>query len=204
MSAEGQATRPLEDIRTEIDTIDAQVRELIMRRMDCSAQVAAAKLAAGSTEVFRPDREASMLEHHGALVPQERRAGYQAALRRVVEASRSYQYGIMYAQLGDAATCGQLPGAELLEERGRFVELQLSCLGTAASLATLLGMVAEHGVGLAGIEQLSAGEGAAEGAGEGAVRYRLTLAADAASPAVRKLLWQLSKESLELRITAVR
>ena len=154
MSAEGQATRPLEDIRTEIDTIDAQVRELIMRRMDCSAQVAAAKLAAGSTEVFRPDREASMLDHHGALVPKERRAGYRAALRRVVEASRSYQYGIMYAQLGDAATCGQLPGAELLEERGRFVELQLGCPGTAASLATLLGMVAEHGVGLAGIEQL--------------------------------------------------
>ena len=49
MSAEGRGARPLEDIRTEIDAIDAQVRELIMRRMDCSAQVAAAKLAAGST-----------------------------------------------------------------------------------------------------------------------------------------------------------
>ena len=171
-----------------------------MRRMDCSAQVAAAKLAAGSTEVFRPDREASMLDHHGALVPKERRAGYRAALRRVVEASRSYQYGIMYAQLGDAATCGQLSGAELLEGKGQLVELELGCPGTAASLATLLGMVAEHGVGLAGIEQLSA----AGGADEGAVRYRLTLAADAADPALRKLLWHLSKESLDLRITAVR
>lgn len=200
MSAEGRGARPLEDIRTEIDAIDAQVRELIMRRMDCSAQVAAAKLAAGSTEVFRPDREASMLDHHGALVPKERRAGYRAALRRVVEASRSYQYGIMYAQLGDAATCGQLSGAELLEGKGQLVELELGCPGTAASLATLLGMVAEHGVGLAGIEQLST----AGGAGESAVRYRLTLAADAADPALRKLLWQLSKESLDLRITAVR
>ena len=171
-----------------------------MRRMDCSAQVAAAKLAAGSTEVFRPDREASMLDHHGALVPKERRAGYRAALRRVVEASRSYQYGIMYAQLGDAATCGQLSGAELLVGRGQLVELELGCPGTAASLATLLGMVAEHGVGLAGIEQLST----ACGAGESAVRYRLTLAADAADPALRKLLWQLSKESLDLRITAGR
>ena len=55
-------------------------------------------------------------------------------------------------------------------------------------------------MGLAGIEQLSA----AGGADEGAVRYRLTLAADAADPALRKLLWQLSKESLDLRITAVR
>ena len=72
-------------------------------------------------------------------------------------------------------------------------------LGTT-SLAALLDMVAEHGVDLAGIEQLSA----AGGAGEGAVRYRLTLAADAADPALRKLLWQLSKESLDLRITAVR
>ena len=58
----------------------------------------------------------------------------------------------------------------------------------------------ECNISLAGIEQLSA----AGGAGEGAVRYRLTLAADAADPALRKLLWQLSKESLDLRITAVR
>ncbi|MGN0072216.1 MAG: chorismate mutase [Coriobacteriales bacterium] len=186
----------LVDIRTQIDALDAQLRELMMRRMDCSRQVAAAKLAAGSTEVFRAEREAQILERLGSEVPSERRSAYLASVRKLIECSRSYQYALMYAQLGDAATAQQLPGAELLQGEGRTVEFELTRAAQPGALATALGFAAEKGFRLVAIEQL--------GAGEGRVSFRLVLEASPSDPQLRCLLWQLAKESLDLRITAVR
>lgn len=37
----------LEDVRKEIDALDPQIKTLILRRMDCSLEVAKAKQAAG-------------------------------------------------------------------------------------------------------------------------------------------------------------
>ena len=186
----------LDDVRAQIDELDSQIRELLMRRMDCSEQVAAAKLAAGSTEVYRAEREAQILERLGAQVPSERRAPYLAAVRKLIECSRSYQYALMYAQLGDAATAGQLPGAELLQGGGSAVELELTRADEPGALATALGFVAERGVRVLALEQL--------GPGEGGTRYRLELGASPADPRLRCLLWQLAKESCSLRVTAVR
>ena len=39
----------LEDVRKEIDALDPQIKTLILRRMDCSLEVAKAKQAAGET-----------------------------------------------------------------------------------------------------------------------------------------------------------
>lgn len=186
----------LDDVRTRIDALDGQIRELLMQRMECSQQVAAAKLAAGSIEVNRPEREAQILERLGAEVPAERRGGYLAAVRRLIEASRSYQYALMYAQLGDAATVQQLPGAELLAGPGSEVEVELTRADEPGSLASVLGFVAEKGFDLTAIEQLDAAGGTAA--------FRLVLAASPADPQLRCLLWQLAKESGQLRITAVR
>ena len=44
----------IEALRKEIDKIDAQLKELIMRRMDQSEQVARAKAEAGETAIYRP------------------------------------------------------------------------------------------------------------------------------------------------------
>ena len=46
----------LSEVRGLIDAIDPQIRDLLMQRMDCSAMVVEAKLAAGETTIFRADR----------------------------------------------------------------------------------------------------------------------------------------------------
>ena len=84
----------LEDVRKQIDGIDTRIRELLMERLDCSAQVAEAKLAVGETTVYRADRETEILDRLGAQVTEDRRAGYLAVVRKVMETSRMYQYGI--------------------------------------------------------------------------------------------------------------
>lgn len=51
----------LTDLRGEIDAIDEQLTALLLRRMDCSARVAAYKAAHG-LPVFHPEREQQILE----------------------------------------------------------------------------------------------------------------------------------------------
>lgn len=56
------SVRPLAEIRTEIDAIDAEILRLINRRAQCAEEVAKAKIADGEQGTFyRPDREAMVL-----------------------------------------------------------------------------------------------------------------------------------------------
>ena len=50
----------LEEVRKQIDAIDPQIRELVMKRFDCGFHVAETKFADHSTTVFRADREAAI------------------------------------------------------------------------------------------------------------------------------------------------
>jgi len=56
------SVRPLAEIRTEIDAIDAEILRLINRRAQCAEEVAKTKIAEGEQGTFyRPDREALVL-----------------------------------------------------------------------------------------------------------------------------------------------
>jgi len=56
------SVRPLAEIRTEIDAIDAEILQLINRRAQCAEEVAKTKIAEGEQGTFyRPDREALVL-----------------------------------------------------------------------------------------------------------------------------------------------
>ena len=71
----------LEDVRKEIDALDPQIKTLILRRMDCSLEVAKAKQAAGETTIYRRDREKAILDRLGADVPADRLPEYLAVVR---------------------------------------------------------------------------------------------------------------------------
>lgn len=72
----------LEDVRKEIDALDPQIKTLILRRMDCSLEVAKAKQAAGETTIYRRDREKAILDRLGADVPADRLPEYLAVVRK--------------------------------------------------------------------------------------------------------------------------
>ena len=53
--------RSLEDLRREIDELDAGLHDLLMRRAAVVAEVAASKSRSGQAMAYRPDREAQIL-----------------------------------------------------------------------------------------------------------------------------------------------
>jgi len=54
-------TLSLQDLREKIDHIDDQLLALISQRAVCAQQVAEVKISAGSTDFYRPEREAQVL-----------------------------------------------------------------------------------------------------------------------------------------------
>ncbi|MDO4502130.1 MAG: chorismate mutase [Coriobacteriia bacterium] len=184
----------LEDARKGIDRIDPQIRALLMERMDCSVQVVRAKQEAGSTTIYRADREAQILERLGQDVPADRRAPYLSVVRKVMETSRMYQYGILYDD--DPAVFDLVSGHELCDQPSERVIVRLARPDQPGSLGAVLSMIGDHGFNVERLEQLDpeAGEGA------GLIAFRLTLRADVSQVPARKLLFQLAKECAEFAV----
>ena len=78
----------LAEIRKEIDAIDPKIRALLMKRLDCSRRIAEAKNASGDLRIYRPDRENEILARLSEEVPEEKRAGYLAVVRKIMQTSR--------------------------------------------------------------------------------------------------------------------
>ena len=91
--AQEDAPLTLEQIRPRIDQVDAQVRELFCERMALAKQVACVK-ARTEDRIFKPDREASILQKQTQGIAPELVMEYRALLRRMMEISRKYQYGL--------------------------------------------------------------------------------------------------------------
>lgn len=208
----------LENARAGIDRIDPKLRSLLMERMDCSVQVVRAKQEAGSTTIYRADREQQILDRLGQGVPADRLAPYLSVVRKVMEASRMYQYGMLYAH--DPQLFCLVSGHELCNQPCSRVTVELARPNKPGSLALVLGMIGDHGFDVVELQQLAArqagvaGEGDADataksdaGVPEAACEsaapeaaFRLTIAADASQDAARKLLFQLSKECSSFRV----
>ena len=83
----------LEEIRPQIDTVDKEIRELFIRRMHLAEQVARVKAQTEDT-IYKPDREKAILENRSKGMEEDLKMEYRALLKRVMEVSRKYQYGL--------------------------------------------------------------------------------------------------------------
>lgn len=83
----------LEEIRTQIDQMDSSIKELFIARMGLSEQVARVK-AKTQDSIFKPEREAVIIEKQSADLPPHLVMEYQAFIRRFMQISRKYQYGL--------------------------------------------------------------------------------------------------------------
>ncbi|MBP5488324.1 MAG: chorismate mutase [Bacteroidales bacterium] len=79
--------RKLEEIRAEIDEVDAQMAQLFERRLGLSREAAALKAEAGLPTVDA-GREAQIIETNSRLVSSENRERYAEFQKHVLEISK--------------------------------------------------------------------------------------------------------------------
>ncbi len=185
----------LDEVRNEIDKIDPQIRDLLMRRLDCSVRVAKAKQESGDLTIYRADREEAILERLGEGVPDDRKAGYLSVVRKIMEASRMYQYGLLYEWNPDAF--GKLSGSEHLSGHSRAVKIRLTRPDCPNAMSSILSMIGDYGYNMKLMELIS------ENTMERTVSFELTILGDLMDKHMKQLMFQLSMESLNFAILEV-
>ena len=83
--------RELPAIRQDINEVDEQIRALFLKRMSLALEVAQTK-AEHDDKIYKPDREAEILQKRTAGMNNELRLKYAALLQSMIRASREYQY----------------------------------------------------------------------------------------------------------------
>ncbi len=92
----------LEKAREEIDEIDAQLVPLFERRMRCGEAVARAKAASGNKTIYRPQREAQVLERAEAALQDKRFcAQVRQFMGAVMDINKDYQKRILFPNKAD-------------------------------------------------------------------------------------------------------
>ncbi len=184
----------LAEVRKQIDAIDPRIRSLLMERMDCAEKVVDAKLASGDTSIYRPDREEEILRRLGEGVPEQRRAEYLAVVRKIMETSRMYEYGLMYDALPDPFA-PLAAGLEIRENSTR-VRVRLTRENRPNSMSSILSMIGDYGYNMDRMELIE------DNTEKGTVTFELLILGDLSRTRMKKLMFQLSRECLDFSILA--
>lgn len=182
----------LDEVRKMIDSVDPRIRELLMERMDCSYEVAKVKTEAGETNIYRADREEAILGRLSQGVPEERRAAYLSVVRKIMETSRMYQYGLMYDWMDDVMA----PYFENIEipENGTHVRVRLTRENRPNAMSSILSMIGDYGYNMNRMELLS------ENTEDNTVTFELEILGNLSETHMKKLMFQLSRESRDFSI----
>ena len=185
----------LEEIRCQIDSIDAEIRELIMKRLDCSRNVAMAKQASGNLVIYRADREAEILKRLGQGVPEDRKAEYLSVVKKIMETSRMYQYGLLYDWNGGLFS--ERFGEIDIPAETSHIRFTLTRPNQPNSMAQILSMIGDYGCNTEFMELVG------EDKENGTVTFTLTIMGNLNEDHMKKLMYQLSMESLDFAIEQV-
>lgn len=185
----------LTEIRKKIDTLDEEIKVLLLQRLVCSKEVAEVKAEQGETEIYRADREEAILERLGRNVPEELRREYLAIVRKIMETSRMYQYGLLYTW--NPAQYEALFASVPYEVPSQKVKLRLTRPNRPNAMSSILSMVGDYGYNMEKMELLSYTED------RQAVRFLLTICGDLSERHMQKLMVQLAGESQDFCIMEV-
>lgn len=185
--------RSLEEIRVEIDNIDEQIQQILMRRLDCSTEVVQAKIRDKNYVINRPDRESAMLERLGKDIPVERRSGYLAVVRKITETSRMYQYGILFDEVPELFA--ELTKDIDLSQSSSTVTVQLKRPNLPNAMSAILSMIGDYGFDMERLQLLGYSDD------RSSASFELTIRGDISQTHMQKLLLQLSMETEEFVIT---
>lgn len=178
----------LAEIRKEIDKIDPQIKALFLQRMEVAKHVAEVKYASGD-EIYKADREAEIISRLTADVAPELKMEYTAFIRKIMEVARKYEYGLIYDWNTEVA-------AELVKEvhesRNGYVKVRMTRPNQVNSMATILSMIGDYGFQMKQITLLE------EKTDE--VQFELIIRGNIDNEEMKKLIYQLSKESKDFKV----
>ncbi len=184
--------RSLDEIRVEIDSIDQQIQQILMHRLDCSEEVVQAKIRDRNYVINRPDRESAMLEHLGQDIPADRRDGYLAVVRKITETSRMYQYGILFEQVPELFE--KLSEGLDLSVSTEFITVNLKRPNIPNAMSAILSMIGDYGFDMERLQLLGYSDDHA------IASFELIIRGDISKVQMQKLLLQLSMETEEFQI----
>ncbi len=182
----------LEEVRAKIDEIDPKLKELLMKRLDCSYAVAEAKARAHETQIYRADREEEILTRLSEGIPSDRLAGYRSVVRKIMETSRMYQYGLLFDW--DPGVFTPLVSGVDIPDMCRRVIAEVTRENHPNAMSSILSMIGDYGFNMERMELTEEDEKART------VTFRLTILGDLNRTDMRKLMFQLSGECLKFRI----
>jgi chorismate mutase len=185
----------LEEIRKEIDAIDPRIRALLMERLDCAYRVAEAKNISGDLRVYRPDREEEILARLSEKVPESKKAGYLAVVRKIMQASRMYQYGLLY-DWNDGLFSERFGEIDISTEASH-IRFTLTRPNQPNSMAQILSMIGDYGCNTEFMELIG------EDREKSTVTFTLTILGNLNEEHIKKLMYQLSMESQDFAIEHV-
>lgn len=81
----------LNDLRTEIDKIDLQMKDFFKQRMMVAEKVAEFKAKTGD-KILKPEREQQVIQKLTKDIDKEIKLEYSSFIKKVMEVSRTYQY----------------------------------------------------------------------------------------------------------------
>jgi len=180
----------LNEIRKEIDAIDNEIRILLMKRFDCSEKVAHVKIDAGETTIFRADREEEILKRLGAEVPENRREEYLSVVKKIMESSRKYQYGILFENVPNLFP--PLVKEINAKNSDSRVKVRLTRDNKPNSMSSILSMIGDYGFNMDRIELINQDSEQAT--------FELLIIGNLNNEKMQKLMFQLSKESKNFSI----
>lgn len=181
----------LQEARQKIDAIDPQIRKLLMERLDCSLEVAKSKQAAGETNIYRADREQFILDKLSEGVPADRLREYLAVVRKIMETSRMYQYGLLFEW--NPELFQKLAQGIEIKPGGTRVKVRLTRPDRPNAMSSILNMVGDYGYNMQYMELISFNP-------DKTVTFELTILGDLSQTPTQTLLFQLSKESQDFQI----
>ncbi|MBP3234056.1 MAG: chorismate mutase [Eubacterium sp.] len=84
----------LEEARKDIDIIDQELKDLFLKRMAVAKSIAEIKAVTGD-EIYKPDREALIIDKMTSDVDESIKPLYIDFIKKMLEISRNYQYQII-------------------------------------------------------------------------------------------------------------
>ncbi|MBO5526523.1 MAG: chorismate mutase [Erysipelotrichaceae bacterium] len=184
--------KQLEEVRKEIDSIDRQIQELLMKRLDCSYQVAQFKKASGDRTIYRADREQAILDQLGKAVDPDRRKEYLAVIRKIMETSRMYQYGLLYDWNDDLFS--PLVQHLTLPAMSKRIRLILTRKNQPNAMSSILSMIGDYGYNMDRMHLLE------DNKQNNIVTFELIVLGNIQETNMRKLMVQLSMESMNFQM----